>query len=152
MPRQSHPNPEGVGSQLMISGKIANRIRELSPYWELLGMEPLQASQGWAKVRLPFRKEITQLYGTVHGGALASLADSAVALAIKSVAPDSEMHSTVEMKINYLAPARDRDIICEARLLKQGKRIMVGWAELKDTDDRLIAVATVTYIANNLSS
>ncbi|MBC7341575.1 MAG: PaaI family thioesterase [Clostridia bacterium] len=135
----------------MISDQVARHIGDLSPYWGLLGMEPLEAHGGQARVRLPFRKEITQLYGTVHGGALASLADSTVALAIKSIAPDSEIHSTVEMKINFLAPARDSDIICEARLLKKGKRIMVGWAELKDKNNRLVATATATYIVNSFS-
>ena len=67
--------------------KVANS----SPYYRLLGMEVKEIKEGESRIGMPFKQGLTHPYGIVHGGAIASLADTAVAMAlIDLVAPRIE--------------------------------------------------------------
>jgi acyl-CoA thioesterase len=55
------------------------------PIWNLLGMEVVEMGDGYSKLILPFSKKLTQPYGIVHGGAVFTLADSAVAVSIATL-------------------------------------------------------------------
>ena len=63
--------------------------------------------ENFARLTMPFRGEITQPLGTVHGGALASLADSAMAIALLSASGPNKRVVTIELKINYLEPVTE---------------------------------------------
>lgn len=95
---------------------------------------------------MPFDDEkLTQPYGLVHGGALFSLADSAAAVAIGSVAEPEKKFVTIEMKINFLLPVKDGMTEAEARIIRKGKRIIPVEIDISNRE-RLIAKATATYI------
>ncbi len=118
-----------------------------SPYWKLLGMELIENGPGYARLRLPVREEIRQRFGVVHGGAIASLVDAAAGVALfNGISPEEDSVSTVEMKVNYLAPVREGEITAEARIVKQGRTIAVGMVEVKDAGGNLAAIGTATYM------
>jgi len=71
-----------------------------NPFWSLLGMELIEIKKGWAKVRLPIEEKLTNAIGLVHGGAIFSVADSAVGMALVGMINRNENISTLEMKIN----------------------------------------------------
>jgi acyl-CoA thioesterase len=98
---------------------------------------------------MPFRKELTQAYGVVHGGALATLADTAVAFAMMTMIQPGEKVTTVEFKINFLAPVAGDDMIGEARILNKGKRLALADMEVKTGDGKLLAKGLATYIILN---
>ena len=75
-------------------------------------------------MRLPFKADLQQARGLVHGGAIASLIDSAAVLAIKAASTDIIGGATVSMTVNYLAPAQQIDLIAEARILRRGRSIV----------------------------
>jgi uncharacterized protein (TIGR00369 family) len=52
---------------------------------------------------------------------------------------------TLEMKTQYLRPARSGRLRCEGRYLKQGKQISYLESRLTDDDAKLLAVATATW-------
>ena len=76
-------------------------------------------------MRLPFRPELQQAGGLVHGGAIASMMDSAGVMAIKG-GVDSKVNGvpTITMTVNYLAPARGTDVLAEARIIRRGRSIV----------------------------
>jgi acyl-CoA thioesterase len=74
------------------------------PYAHLLGIELDEVSNGTAKLGFDIRKELTQNHGVVHGGAIASLIDSATAFAIISLLAPKEKVTTVDLTISYLRP------------------------------------------------
>jgi len=117
-----------------------------SPYWQLLGMKIECAEAGKARLVLPCKRELLQLFGQVHGGAIASLIDSSVAVALALTLSPEEKATTVELKVNYLLPVRAGEIYAESKLVKRGKSIIVGTTEVTDQDDRLVAIGTVTYM------
>ncbi|MCI0454489.1 MAG: PaaI family thioesterase [Candidatus Dadabacteria bacterium] len=114
------------------------------PYWNLLGIEVLEIDEGFARLIMPFHEKLTQPYGIVHGGAIFSLADSAVAVAALSMVEPYKKVLTLEMKINFLDPVKDGIIEAKARVLRKGRIIP---AEVDITNnEKLIAKAISTYI------
>lgn len=114
------------------------------PFWKLLGIKVVEIDDGYAKLVMPFHEKLTQPYGIVHGGAIFSLADSAVAIATTSIVEPERKVLTIEMKINFLAPVKDGVMEAKARVLRKGRIIP---AEVDITNNGvLVAKAIATYI------
>ncbi len=116
------------------------------PYYRLLGMSVEKLDIGFARFRMPFKKGLLQVNGVVHGGAIASLADTAVAFALMTLVQPGEMVTTVEFKINYLAPVEGKDLFGEARVVSKGRKIAVADMEVKNGEGQLMAKGMATYI------
>ncbi len=116
------------------------------PFPNHLGIEIESLETGRARLSLKHRPEITQGQGFIHGGAITALCDTAVAVAIFTV-HEEERIVTIELKINFLAPAAG-DIIAEAKLLHKGRRTAVGEVDVIGADGGLVAKALVTYYIN----
>jgi len=119
-------------------------MKTSSPYWDLLGMELVDAQKGRAVVRLPFDKKLTHPYGIARGGAIFSLADSAVAMALIGLLKDGELLTTAEMKINYLKPFDRGELLAEARIVHRGSVLALGEADVRNGDGLLLAKAMAT--------
>ena len=96
---------------------LLNWMKTNNPFWSLLGMELTEIKKGWAKIRLPFTKKLANGIGVAHGGAIFSPADSAVGMALIGLVNRDENISTLEMKINYLKPFVEGEIIAEAKIV-----------------------------------
>lgn len=83
---------------------------------------------------------------TVHGGVIATLADTAASCAVLSVAPVGVITPTLEMKINFLRPATmtTGTLTAEGRLISAGRTTALAEARISDAQARQIAHATVT--------
>jgi len=103
------------------------------------------AKKGWSRMRMPFADKLRQPYGIAHGGAIMSLADSAVAMALIGMVDRDEVFTTVELKINYLKPFESGEINAEARIISKGKTIALGDVDVWDSDGKLIAKCLATY-------
>jgi uncharacterized protein (TIGR00369 family) len=109
---------------------------------ELLGIEVADRSDGRAVVTLDASHKHLNPYGSVHGGAIASLVDMAMGAAV--VASGAEAPVTIEMKVTYLEPGRPGQLRCEAKVRKRGRRITIVEAEVTQEDD-LVALALATF-------
>lgn len=116
------------------------------PYAHLLGIELDEVSNGTAKLGFDIRKELTQNHGVVHGGAIASLIDSATAFAIISLLAPKEKVTTVDLTISYLRPLTKGRVTAVAKVVRAGRRLFVVSAEVLDSDGKLAATALSTYI------
>ncbi len=124
---------------------LLNWMKTNNPFWTLLGMEIIGIKKGWAKIRLPFTKKLTNGIGVAHGGAIFSPADSAVGMALIGLTARDESISTLEMKINYLKPLSGGEIIAEAKIVHRGTMTAIGDVEVRDGDGNLIAKGLATY-------
>lgn len=122
------------------------RMVENAPYYKLMKISLEEVSEGFARFRLPFQKELTQGFGVLHGGAIASLADTAVAYALLTLVQPGERVATAEFKINFLAAVTSGDLIGEARIINKGGKIALGEMEVKSETGKLIAKGLATYI------
>ena len=112
---------------------------------ETLGIEVQEAGDGRATLRLDAKQEHLNPSGSVHGGAIATLIDTAMGEAVMSSAGD-ELPVTVELKVNYLEPAQEGALLASARIHKKGKRFTVLEADVVQEDsEELVAFATATF-------
>lgn len=116
------------------------------PYAKLLGLELAEISPGTATLHMPVRRELTQNHGVVHGGAIASLIDSATAFAIISLLHPKERVTTVDLTISYLRPVTEGRLRSVARVVRAGRRLFAVSADVFDSRGRLTATALTTYI------
>ena len=126
--------------------RALRRAVEETPYYQLLQIRMEQIDTGFARFRMPFRKELTQGYGIVHGGAIASLADTAVAFAMMTLIQPGERVTTAEFKINFFAPVTGGVLFGEARTVNRGKRLAAADMEVKNEAGELIAKGMATYV------
>lgn len=120
------------------------QLAEQSPYYKHLGITIVEASEGYAKLRLDFKDCLTHPFGYLHGGAIASLADSAGINAALTILKDEQKALTLEMKINYLLPVKDTAVYAEARIVHKGKKFALADVNVKNDAGRLVAKAIVT--------
>lgn len=85
------------------------------PWAEHLGMQAGDLGPGWFEIHLPLQTFHQQHDGIVHGGVLATLADTAVALAAYTLAAKGQRIVTIEFKINYLRPAQGKLLLCRGQ-------------------------------------
>jgi uncharacterized protein (TIGR00369 family) len=116
------------------------------PYAQLLGIEVEHAGPGVATLAMPVRRELTQNHGVVHGGAVASLIDSAMAFAIIPLLAPKEGVTTVDLTISYLRPVTEGRMRSTAKVVRAGRRLIVVSAEVFDSQQTLTATALSTYI------
>jgi uncharacterized protein (TIGR00369 family) len=118
-----------------------------SPLVALLGITLGSLGNGEATLLLPYRSELTTIGETVHGGAIAALADTAVMAACWSGAPPPEnlRGSTVDLTIHYLAPALASELSATARVLRRGRRICHAEVSVTDASGALVAHGVGTY-------
>ena len=75
----------------------------------------------------------------VQGGLIVTLADHALYLAGRTCLRPGQGSTTVELKVNFIAPAKDGELTATARVISGGRRIIV--AEVEVTNDRQVLIA-----------
>jgi uncharacterized protein (TIGR00369 family) len=121
--------------------KVANS----SPYYRLLGMEVKEIKEGKSRIEMPFKKDLTHPYGITHGGAIASLADSAVAMALIDLVGPKDRITTIEFKINFIASINKGKLEAHAKIIHKGSQTAVGDVEVVNEKGKLVAKLVATY-------
>ncbi len=114
-------------------------------YARFLGMRLVEAERGAATVALELREELSRHEGLMHGGALASLLDTASAFAVLSLLEPDERTVTVDLTIHYLRPVLSGEVSARARVLRKGRRIATLAIEATNSSGALAATAITTY-------
>jgi uncharacterized protein (TIGR00369 family) len=101
---------------------------------------------GGSRVRKHFDQASLRPGGTIAGTTLMALSDIAMYVAILATIGWKPLTVTTNLNINFLRKPEPRDLLGEARLLKLGKRLVVGDIAIRtDGQDELVAHATSTY-------
>lgn len=116
------------------------------PYAKFLGLELGEMKPGEASLHLEVRDELRQNQGVVHGGAVASLIDTASAFAVVTQLEPHERVTTTDLTIHYLRPVTAGRLTATARTVRAGRRLFVLSVEVMDDQQKLIATAVTTYI------
>jgi uncharacterized protein (TIGR00369 family) len=123
-------------------------IENNMPVNKILGMDIRKLEEGFAEVCIPFKKEFIGDFsrGLWHGGILASIADSTGGLVALTLARKGDNVNTIDMRIDYLHGAIEKDIMAVSHLVKSGKRVIVADVKLfQDHQEEPVAVARCAF-------
>jgi uncharacterized protein (TIGR00369 family) len=114
------------------------------PIMRTLGIEALDVGEGWIRFGMVPQEMHYNPMGTVHGGVLATLLDSATGCAVHSVLPAGFEYMSMDLTTKYLrsVTADTGKVIATGKLLSRGSRTALAEAKLTDARDRLLAHAT----------
>jgi uncharacterized protein (TIGR00369 family) len=118
-----------------------------SPYVEHLGIRLGQIGHGSATLTLPFTKSVCTVGTIVHGGAIASLVDTAAMVAAWSDAevPENVRGTTVGLTVTYLAAAAEEDLEATAKVLRRGRSLVYLEVDVRTPSGDPVAKGLVTY-------
>lgn len=116
------------------------------PFARLLGIEVDSVEPGHAVLSMQLRDDLMRNNGIAHGGAIATLIDSAMAIAIMALLEENERTVTVDLTIHYLRPISEGTTRASARVVRAGRRVITVSAELFDHNEKLSATAISTYL------
>jgi len=115
------------------------------PFRDRLGIEVLSAENGHSHLVLPFCEDLTNGAGVVHGGALATLLDIAMAYAAASLIPDVHLAVTADMQIQYLRPGRG-DLHGWGEVSRSGSHFSFAEARILDGTQEVVAKGQGTFV------
>lgn len=118
-----------------------------APYHQLvpLVVEAVDPDVGRVVMRLPFTASITRQAGgdQVHGGPIASVIDSAGTFAVAAMVGHGV--PTMNLRIDYVRPAMQTDLVATATVRRAGRTIAVCDIDLHDDQGRLVAIGRGTW-------
>jgi uncharacterized protein (TIGR00369 family) len=118
-----------------------------APFLRHMGMRITDLAWGHATFEMTAAEFRLQPLGVVHGGNIATLIDTATFWAcFLSMDSDEDGLASVDLKLNYLAPARVETLRCTGKLIKAGKTLSYAEATVRTADNRLIAHGTSTLM------
>jgi uncharacterized protein (TIGR00369 family) len=116
-----------------------------SPFMRFLGLKLIRSEPGVVEIQLPFREEFMRADGSdwYHGGVISALADIvgdyAVITETKAGVP------TIDLRVDYLRPARRGDLVAVGRTVRVGKTVSVADVEIRDATGTLVAIGRAVY-------
>lgn len=111
----------------------------------ILGLKLESLERGRVVFTMRVKPRHKQIHGVVHGGVLATLADTVAAIAAFTTVPKGTEIATVELKINFLEPVPDGRIKAEGRVLRTGRNFVVTECEIFNESGSLAAKALLTF-------
>jgi len=127
---------------------FASRIRssfDRQKAMGLIGAALTKVEAGRVEVALPWRDDLTQQKGFIHGGIIGMIADTACGYAAFSLMPADCSLVTVEYKINILAPALG-SLVARGEVIRAGRTLTVARGEVYAEDGRQVAVMQQTLM------
>jgi uncharacterized protein (TIGR00369 family) len=117
------------------------------PYFpRLVGLQVEEIRIDYCRMRLPWRFELTQPAGVVHGGAIATLIDSVVVPAIGAGYPERRPMVTIDLQIQFMSAVVQEDVVAEGWVTQRGRAIVFCEAEVIGvTSGKRIARGMLAY-------
>jgi uncharacterized protein (TIGR00369 family) len=124
-----------------------NQLVNSSPYFSLISMRLCDVGVGYSILEVDVAEKHLQPFGQVHGGVFASIIDAATFWAVFYAVEDQNAGVTsVDLKLNYLAPAASGKLMAKGRQIKLGRTLGYAEAEVTDENAKLLAHGTSTLM------
>ncbi|MCO5388536.1 MAG: PaaI family thioesterase [Desulfosporosinus sp.] len=132
---------------------FANRVQSSfaqQSVLNLIGAELVKVLPGEVEILLPFRDNLTQQHGFLHGGIITTIVDTACGYAAFSLMPAGASVLSIEFKVNLLAPAKGERFLARGMVVKPGRTISVCSGEVfalgSEEPKKLVATMTATMM------
>jgi len=137
-------------NQPLVSLEMLQHVVKLSPFTNWSGTEVTEARYGYAEAKTPFRKDLTQHHGFLHGGIIGFLSDNVSAWAAATVVGDV---LTADYSVKLLAPGKGDYFIARATVVKATRRLVAVESKIYavtegagEPSEKLIAMGTATIL------
>jgi uncharacterized protein (TIGR00369 family) len=117
---------------------------DASPFHRGMGLEVEAVRRGEVDLAFSAGAEHANLAGRVHGGVMATLADTAAGLAVRTVIPSGSGHVTVTLDVQFLRSAEPGRLVGHGGVTKAGRRIAFADAEIVNANGDVLARAQLT--------
>jgi uncharacterized protein (TIGR00369 family) len=138
-------------SETPLAPEQLSRLREgmaRIPYARLLGINLEDATRGTATLSMSARPELERFGGIMHGGALASLADTASAFAVLSTLEPEAQTVTIDLTLHYLRPVTGGRLTARASVVRAGRRVAAVSVEIFDESGAIVVTALTSYLVS----
>jgi uncharacterized protein (TIGR00369 family) len=123
-----------------IEADLAERMTATDFYrWSGIALEG--ASEGEVELSLDAGANHMNLQGVLHGGMIATLADTATGLAVRTVLDPDTRCVTVQLGVNFLSGGTPGRIVARGRVVRAGRQMAYAEADIIDGEDRVLARA-----------
>lgn len=127
--------------------QVVTHMMQHDRFSQWLGIEVLDVSEGYSKIKMTVRDEMINGFGIVHGGVAFSLADSAFAFACNN---RNVLSVALDTAINFLKPVHVGDLLtAEARELHNGRSTGLYQITISNQQDHVVAVFKGTCFRTN---
>jgi uncharacterized protein (TIGR00369 family) len=117
-----------------------------SPYYQHLGIKLIEFSERGSEMTMDIMESHKSVYGRAHGGAIASLADSACSLALVTVIKENESIATQSLNVNYILPVEEGILKARGWVVHRGRHTAILEADIFDNAGRKIAHAHTIHV------
>jgi uncharacterized protein (TIGR00369 family) len=140
-PTQFEPLPDDIAERWSRYGQSDDPL-----FVNLVGISVAETRTGYCRIVAPHRAELMQAGGSVHGGVLATLIDTACVPALGSSLAPRTPFATVDLHIQYVGAARaGDDLTAAAWIVKQGRSVAFLRAEVETAAGRTVATGSLTF-------
>jgi len=124
-------NPEHISEVI----KLINK----APYFQLLSIIVEDIGAGYAVMKSSLQDKHLTPFGGIHGGAYASMLDSAAYWAAYASLDEDVGMTTLDLNVNMLAPVKEGEMLIRGELIKPGRKICLAQASIFSQNGRLLA-------------
>jgi uncharacterized protein (TIGR00369 family) len=125
--------------------ELIAKVVNASPFYRHLGMAIVGYDEGTSVLTMPFDSFLTNLYGIAHGGAIASIADSACGLALASKLDEGQTAVTVDLRVNYISPFSGGTLVARGEVIHKSGSTSIELARLTQDESRLVGIAMAVH-------
>jgi uncharacterized protein (TIGR00369 family) len=118
---------------------------EASPFYRWSGMRVVSLEPGSVTVSVELGEQHANLQGFAHGGVLATIADAAMGLSVRSALEPGRRHVTIELGVHYLRAVRTGTVTATGRAVRVGREVAYAEATITDERGTDLARASGTY-------
>ena len=123
------------------------------PFFNLIGLEVVDVAPGWSKTRITWRDDLTQPFGVMHGGVIASLIDTGIAHTLLLEEHIQELIQrggaivSVDLRVKYLRPVSAGTITCESKIARLGRQVIHLESVVVNEEGKEVARGDAIYMA-----
>ena len=131
----------------MTGSSFSDRLKSgeiMPPSAEMIGFRMVSYSDGESRFEMDAGRRHHNPMGTVHGGILCTLADSAMGMAFASTLGEGETFTTLEIKVNYLRPVFEEKLVAAAKVVHRGRTVGMVECDVTTESGKLVARAVST--------
>ena len=123
------------------------------PFFKLMGLEVLDVAPGRSTTRITFRPDLTQPFGVIHGGVIATLIDTGIAHALMLTDRFQQLRReqgalvSVDLRVKFFRPVSEGTMLCESTITRLGQKIIHAESVVTNDAGKEVARGDSIYMA-----